>query len=522
MTSLRAPHILLIAALLLGVCADLLFYGRQMGISVPLFVALGLMALLAVSRAEGRPGIANRWVGAVALSFAGWLAIRAEPMLVFLNSVALLCLLLLLTVGFHSDALYRLPLIRLISRTFRACFEITIYPVTLAVQQLRQLPLRRIRIGRLTPVLRGALLAAPLLLIFSGLLMAADQIFASYLIQIFTFQMPFDMVATTNHTIIVGCFTWLVAGGLIVAMDEGLHAVPTLPAEGETERLASTGLSWRFLGSTEAITVLFLLNLLFAGFMAVQGAYFFGGFDTLARTGLSYAEYARRGFFELLTVAFLTLGLLCTLTIITHRESATRRQIFNIVNLVLVLLVLGILVSAFQRMWLYELAYGFTRLRLYTHSFMIWLAVVLLLFVIALLTARPQIFLSGGFASALIYLTILNIVSPDALIARENIARYRADPSALTVLPDDDFWSRDSYGDPEVDLNYLFSLSNDAVPELVHVLPLLEPEQRNWSMLQFKAMHQQLSEDATRDGWPGWHLSRIQAQLTLMLALKGG
>jgi len=255
--------------------------------------------------------------------------------------------------------------------------------------------------------------------------------------------------------------------------------------------------------------MLLLLDMLFAGFMAIQGAYLFGGFDSLARTGMSYAEYARRGFFELLTVACMALGLLCALALVTRRESAARRLAFNAASSTMVLLVLGILASAYQRMWLYELAYGFTRMRIYTHSFMIWLAVVLLLFVAALVTARPQIFLTGGFASALVYLTMLNIVSPDTLIVRENIARYQANPSALTLNSGSSRFSSE-----KVDLSYLLSLSNDAVPDLAAALPILNTTQREQALRQLRARRQQLYD--SDDGWQSWHLGRRNANMALM------
>ncbi|MEI7772788.1 MAG: DUF4173 domain-containing protein, partial [Chloroflexales bacterium] len=398
--------------------------------------------------------------------------------------------------------------VRLAGRAFLALFEIGIHPVVLALSQVGRLRVGGGQVRALAPVARGVILAAPILLVFAGLLVAADSVFASYVGQLLSLQLPFDLATATAHAVVVGCFAWATAGGLIVAMAEGMPAMAALPAEGETERLDRSGLAWRFLGSTEALTVLLLLDLLFAGFMAIQGAYLFGGLDSLARTGMSYAEYARRGFFELLTVACLALGLLCALSLVTRRESTGRRRAFNAASTAMVLLVLGILASAFQRMWLYELAYGFTRLRLYTHSFMIWLAVVLLLFVAALISARPQIFLAGGFASALAYLTILNIVSPDALIVRENIARYQANPSALTHSSGGGRFSSE-----EVDLGYLLALSSDAIPNLVNALPLLAPAQREQATQRLIARRLELSD--ADDGWQSWHYGRFQARLAI-------
>ncbi len=44
------------------------------------------------------------------------------------------------------------------------------------------------------------------------------------------------------------------------------------------------------------VTVLAVLDVLYAFFLAVQCAALFGGADYLARVGISYASYARSGF----------------------------------------------------------------------------------------------------------------------------------------------------------------------------------------------------------------------------------
>jgi hypothetical protein len=520
MTTLRRPNLLLAAALLLGALADLLFYGHAVGISAPIFIGLGLAALFGLSRAEARPPApANLWIGAAALSFAGWLAVRAEPALAFFNGLAVLALLPLLLVGQGGEPLHRLPPLRLLVHLAVALIESVWRPAALALSQIRRAPIGGPQLRAVAPVARGAMLAIPVLAVFTGLLMLGDGIFASYVLDLFSLKLPFSPQAALAHSIFVGCFTWACAGGLLVALSgettNRAWADP-LPAEGDTQRLSRADLGIAFLGATEGLTVLLLVDLLFAGFMAIQGAYFFGGLDTLARTGMSYADYARHGFFELLAVACLALSLLWVLALITRRSGGQIR-LFNAACAAMVLLVLGILASAFQRMWLYELAYGFTSLRLYTHSFMIWLALVLLLFLAALFAARPQIFSAGGFASALIYLTVLNIASPDALIVRENIARYQKNPAALTASTEIPL-GEDTYGyreDATIDITYLLSLSSDAVPELVAALPLLAEPQRSEVRSELEQTRAALERAAAADGWQGWQISRARALAAL-------
>jgi hypothetical protein len=214
---------------------------------------------------------------------------------------------------------------------------------------------------------------------------------------------------------------------------------------------------------------------------------------------MTYAEYARRGFFELLAVACLSLGLLCGLAVVTPRVEIRQRRAFGAACAAMIALVLGLLASAFQRMLLYEQAYGYTELRVYTHSFMIWLALVLGLFLLALLREKPQLFTFGGFASALIYLAVLNIANPDAVIVRENIGRLSA-PQAQA-----------SRADEQVDAEYLTRLSADATPALVAALPQLDDASRQVVMQALAQQYQQLATQQHENGWPSWHVGRATA-----------
>ncbi len=507
MPHLRHPLALCAAALGLGLCADLLFYGRAPGLSAPLFVGLVLAAWAWLSRLEGgAPSPANRWLGAAALLFAALVAVRAAPLLTALNVLAALSLLVLHGALARADSLLRLEGWRLGLGVARAAIEAAMLPGPLAIAQAARLRVSSGQGRALLVVGRGAALAAPALLVFTGLLAMADGIFASYLGDVLSLRLPFSLEGLGGHVVLVGAVTWCVAGGLIVALREhpagALLGPPlgSLPAEGETQRL-SPPRSLRLLGWGEAVTVLALIDALFAAFMAIQGAYLFGGRSVLERTGMTYADYARRGFFELVTVACLALGFLWVAALIGRRERLWQLRVFNGLCAAMVLLVLGMLASAALRMWLYEQAYGFTLLRLLTHSFMAWLAVVLLLFLAALLLARPRLFNLGAPASALVYVLALNLLNPDALIVRENVARYQATA--------------------KLDVVYLATLSADAAPQLVGALPLVG-EHRGQLEAQLRDLKASLDETAARDGLPGWNASRARAAALLEHGLGGG
>ena len=144
--------------------------------------------------------------------------------------------------------------------------------------------------------------------------------------------------------------------------------------------------------------MLILVDLLFLVFVGIQFAYLFGGQANITLEGYTYAEYTRRGFFELLTVSVLTLGLILTLHWLVRSETGRQKVIFKGLSSLMIALVLVILASAFQRLLLYEIAYGYTQLRLYSHIFMVWLALLFVWFLgTVMVPARP--FCPGCFDS---------------------------------------------------------------------------------------------------------------------------
>ncbi len=497
-TQLRSARSLIVLALLLGIFADRLFTGRSPGISAIVWVAASLAALGWLSARERRPPTrANVWLAGAALLLAGCLALRVTPVLVLLNGVAVAGLLVLLVAHYRGPAVFEFSVFHLVGTWFQALLRIAGAAPLPAAQALRSLPLRRAGVTTALPVARGFVLAVPVVLGFGGLLMSADQVFASYVSDTFTFRLPFDTGSLINHTFVALVVAWVSAGGMLVAISGPPASTvrEILPAEGDTQRLYPRYVSGPLLGFTEAVTVLVLVDLLFGTFMLVQGAYFFGGLDSLDRTGMTYADYARRGFFELVTVACLALALLGSLALATRRATAVRRHGFNGLSLAMVALVLGMLVSAFQRMLLYEEAYGFTRLRVYTHSFMIWLAAVLVLYGVALLLDRAKVFVWGAIIAALLYLAGLNVANPDALIARANIERYQVSGA--------------------LDDEYLASLSADATPVVRDSLVHLGPDPRANILHALRLQREALLEQAAAEGWPAWNLARARALAAL-------
>jgi hypothetical protein len=280
---------------------------------------------------------------------------------------------------------------------------------------------------------RGLVLAVPLLLVFGGLFMAADAVFAGLVKDL----LDIDFAKLFKHLFVIGLAAWL-AGGYLRGLLLGKEAPVAL--NGLPKALT--------LGITEIGTVLGLLDLLFLGFVIVQLRYLFGGAALVHVTaGLTYAQYARRGFFELVTVAALLLPVLLGAHWLLGKEDARAQRAFRYLAGTQVLLLFVIMASALQRMRLYQNEYGLTELRLYTTAFMGWLAIVFLWFAATVLRGYRERFAFGALVAGFLLLAALHLLNPDALIVRTNVALVQAGR--------------------RFDASYAASLSADAVPALV-------------------------------------------------------
>ncbi len=157
-----------------------------------------------------------------------------------------------------------------------------------------------------------------------------------------------------------------------------------------------------------------------------------------------------------------------------------------------------ILASAFHRLLLYEAACGFSRLRAYTHIFMLWLAVLLAAVVVLEVLRRQRAFASATLLAAIDFAVTLNLLNVDAFIVRQNVARAAQGK--------------------ELDVAYLASLSADYIPALaaVYQSPVAKDWMRESAGAALACMRYSANQRADRRrDWREFHLAAWQAERAL-------
>ncbi|MER5617010.1 DUF4153 domain-containing protein [Streptomyces sp. NPDC002215] len=284
--------------------------------------------------------------------------------------------------------------------------------------------------GRLGVVLRSVAVAVVLLIVFGALFASADAAFADVLGDL----MPDVSLTGTPWRFLL----FLV--GLIGALAAAYAAAAPIRWDGLTVRPGKAR------GRVEWALPLIVLNLLFAVFIAVQLTVLLGGYGkVMAETDLSYSGYARQGFWQLLWATVLTLLVIALALRWAPRGKSSDRTLVRTVLGALCLLTLIVVASALRRMDLYVDAYGLTRLRISVAAVELWLGVVLVL-IMAAGVFGARMLPRAVAASAAVAVLAFGLISPDGLIAEQNVQRYRDDHS--------------------IDVAYLKDLSADAVPAL--------------------------------------------------------
>ena len=262
---------------------------------------------------------------------------------------------------------------------------------------------------RWRPAVRGGAAAVPVVTVLALLLAGADPIMAAARDTLVEFIKRIDFIP--RLIFFLALLTGAVgAGG--VSLRAG--AVPPTPSAAESAA--------RGLGGQERLIVLASVAALFGLFLALQLSYLFGDPAAAVGSGVTYAEYARRGFAELSTAATL-----CVLLVLAcGRWSASGR--LDGAGRAVSLLLLGetglLLASAFRRISLYEAAYGFTTARLYAQVYMAVLAIVLALIAFELrgpVSAKRVLRRAAGLGWASV--AALGCWNHEGWIARENFER---------------------------------------------------------------------------------------------------
>lgn len=460
--------------LFLAVMAEVSLFSHPVGISYSVFVATFYIVFFAFFRKQPFhhkqiSGLLFLTLGVLTITFA----VYSNPLFNVINFM-----LIPLIVFVHTVLLTSSTTVRWDSKDFLVLLVKKIKQLFHFVKLMAKISSRQTKrkVNKSTyktamKISLGVLISMPLVVVITILLSAADEKFADLLIVI-----P-EMLASLDTDVF-----WRFIKILIFAIVFYCYFKVVTKKTRIKERLPKViKRNW---DTIIIATILIFINLIYLLFAIVQFQYLFSG---ALQEGFSYAEYARRGFFELVLVTIINYFiLLSTITFVKNTQAKTVK-----VLLTFLIAFSGVLLSsAFIRLMLYEQAYGFTTSRILAHSFMIFLFIILAYTLVKVWINRLPLARFYLIAVVLYYVG-LNLVGIDQLIVSKNIERYEETE--------------------KIDIEYLDQLSYSAVPAL------LELYQENPEIIGLKSilLHKQVQISSEDGPWQSFNLSRERAKKAL-------
>lgn len=354
-----------------------------------------------------------------------FLALRASDFVRFLTAVAVIALNMIVTVRVNRESLLTIKTIifapqGVLLHTFRNLGD---YLLSLFGFLGRVSLKKQVTKERSGGLILGSFLAVALALVFLSLFASADPIFGRYVNDFLdsfpAFKINSDLFRTWAQLLIVfGLFSSLLSQFNFKQDEFSLNIANAfkLPVT-----IATTAVSF--------VTALFL---------AVQAQYLFAGTELLAQLNISYSEYTRRGFFQLVVVSAISLVLLWFL--IRKPKEERNSGFVRFLSFAFLGEVFLVLSSAFYRVYLYQAVHGFTQVRLVGMVFALWLLGVLLIFIFNLTDKlKSGLMPFAGVINTVLAIFILNFINIDHLVGavKQPNLGYRIDHPYIVRLSED-------------------------------------------------------------------------------------
>ncbi len=487
-----ADKLLLAGTFLLGILFVWLFFEKYLGISVPLFIIAFYLLLFTYTKPVLKKEAKFGWflsIPVLLLSLT-FFFFRNETLMV-LNVLAIPPIILLQTMLITGVNCYKWFSPGILLDMFMSMFARCLMHIPKPFRMISSMALnskgdsKKSTVG--SRVLIGLVISVPILLVLLLLLSSADMVFGKIVEKLpdFLESISFDELFPR---MIVAITIFLISFSYLWSLG---HSEKVLDDHRGTGLVSSkTPEEKRCWDPVILITVTAAVDILYIFFVIIQFTYLFGRYGL--PEGLTYSEYARNGFSELVFVALLNMGMLALTLTYIKRMSGVSDRIFRLLNSIMICCTFVMLCSAYYRMSLYEAAYGFTFLRIMTQAFMIFLFILFVITMARVWNDRIPL-LKPYIAAAVIAFTVINYINVDAMIAQKNIERYQETG--------------------KIDVYYFNSLSDTVVKEIKMLSEDKDPEIASRAQAMLESRKSRLAE---RNDWQSFNLTDHYARKEIL------
>ncbi len=440
--STKPAWILAIVVALLG--ASILF-SAEPGINWPICVAAAAGSLIvsrfvSLGRVETPLVVLSAWATLLGIGFA----LTANDSLHFLSVLSVAMLLGLATITVGAENWSELSAKLLAAVPILAPFRV----IGAAAREVSEAP-GAVSSPRSRAIIKGAILSVPLVIVLISLLGSADAVINAGIDRVFAW-LPDDW-SFPGRVVFFLFLLILTLGANAIAMRQIAAKSPSYPTV--TGRVT--------IGLTEQRMVLWSAGVVLWVFVLLQISYFIHPPPAVLGNGVSFAEFARKGFAQL-SFAVTIVGAIILFLEYARPTTTDARARANLrrLEIALVIALELVLISAFRRVILYEQGYGFTEARVFAQAYMVAIGLALVALAWEIRNGAISVALGRRIAEiALGVFTVLLFWNYEAWIVDKNVDRAVAGG--------------------RFDARYLRELSHDATPALVKRVAEIPQPQRD-------------------------------------------
>ena len=462
----------------LAVLIDQLFFDQRLGVNVIITVLALLTSFHFLARRSKQEHTIQKplIIQALILFFATTFIYRSDLTILYLNGIAITVLFFILSEVSIKKKIHQWHIRDYIALILQPLMFII--PATKAFKSSAQGITKPSDNQTIKKIFIGVIFSLPIVLLFTFLMMLADPIFESY------FGNAFSYFGDVETFILRSFMIAIVACGLI----GGLSYTLLYEYKGTAAEVVRKPLS-RIFGRVEITTILSLVSALFTGFTILQLRYLSGGIDTLESLNLTYAEYARRGFVEMLLIVFFTIAMLLVIEHKIVKNEDKHVPEFSFFSSFLSICNFIIIASSSMRLALYVSEFGISSLRLNIFIFNAFLAIVCGLFLVKIfIDTKHSQFIFRTFITSLLFLAVMNISNIDYRMAQYNLNRYNETG--------------------KIDAFYITQISPDAIPATIE---LLDSENKEVREEYAKNLYCEFLDDTQSDSFVSYNYARSQS-----------
>lgn len=476
---------ILLASILLSTIFNILFYGKIPGISYLLFTAaFYILFFINFRNTDICKATLNNFLLLFILLLSLTYTLFTNEVFMVFNTLALPILVVshtMLVTNKNQYTWFKFYFITdIIYGFFYGAFAFIFKPFAV-IRDLLKLNTEKSQHTNFKKVSLGLLISVPLLFIIIPLLSSADSTFGNIFkdfgklfTNLNTSELKFRFILFIIITFLTFSYMWFL----------------TLPNKTKEPSDKDLIKSTEVFDPVTVITILISINLVYMIFVIIQFSYLFSQPENL-----SYAQYARKGFFELILVTLINLTILLSTIHLTKKADIKVNTTLKVLNMFLIFCTGIMLISAHFKMSLYQKIYGYTYLRVFTQAFMLYILALLIATLCKILFNKIHV-LKLYIIISLIAYTLINFANVDTIIAKNNIARYRTDSKQL-------------------DIYYLTNLSYEAVPELLEFLPELKQKDSKLAAILENDLYRKKNNLKNFNNWQSFNFSIEKAKKAL-------